>query len=191
LYRCSQNQNYFVVLLVAFFHALFLLCMLFLDMQKRVTVDFGLVTGSILVDLHQIKPSTQIKHASAGVTEHTPEISNGQNLADINSGSTHKSIGFDAMTAEKFSPAKIDGPKPHYPISSRRLREEGQVMVRLCIDSAGEVEKAHIQQSSGYPSLDHSALIALSKWRFSASSKSLDTSFEGCFRFPVRFTLES
>ena len=166
-------------------------------MRKRVVFDFGLTTGPVFIDLQQsIKLKTQARQPDA--VAHTSRALNNQKLADaagafaysptaLNGGGVDLNVGGGA---EDFHPTKIDGPKPHYPIASRRLREEGEVLVRLCIDSRGEVEKAQIQKSSGYQNLDHSALSALSKWRFVASSQLLNSSFAECFRFPVRFTLE-
>lgn len=152
-------------------------------------VDYGVMTSSMVVDLRQSeKLKTQAKHISEGDVAHTPEASFDQQKINTESGLSSRAVGLNDV--DEVRPIKIDGPKPHYPLSSRRLREEGQVMVRLCIDSAGKVEKAHIQKSSGYPKLDQSALSALSKWRFSTSSPLFSRSFEECFRFPVRFTLE-
>jgi TonB family protein len=189
LYRSSQNQNYLVVLLVIFFHILLLLGAFLLDMRKRAILDFGSTTGPIFVDLHQsIKLKAQAKQSDAVV--HAPRALNNQKSVDAEGGLTHSPPTQNGGGVEDLRPTKIDGPKPHYPIASRRLREEGEVLVRLCIDSSGEVEKAQIQKSSGYRSLDHSALSALSKWRFLASSQLLNGSITECFRFPVRFTLE-
>ena len=189
MYRSSQHQNNLVVLLVIFLHVLLLLGAFLLDMRKRVALDLGSMTGPIFVDLHQsIKLNAQTKKSDVGALN--SGVLNNQKLTDAEGGRTHSPRALNGGSVEDLHPTKIDGPKPHYPIASRRLREEGDVLVRLCIDSRGEVEKAQIQKSSGYQNLDHSALSALSKWRFVASSQLLNSSFAECFRFPVRFTLE-
>ena len=197
MYRSSQHQNNLVVLLVIFLHVLLSLGAFLLDIRKRVALDLGSTRGPIFVDLHQsIKLNTQARQSD--VVANAPRTFNNQKSVDTEGGLTDKpptlnNEGEDQNAGggiEGPHPTKIDGPKPHYPIASRRLREEGEVLVRLCIDSRGEVEKAQIQKSSGYQNLDHSALSALSKWRFVASSQLLNSSFAECFRFPVRFTLE-
>ena len=197
MYRSSQHQNYLVVLLVIFLHVLLLLGAFLLDIRKRVALDLGSMTGPIFVDLHQsIKLNTQARQSDA--VANAPRTFNNQKSVDTEGGLTDKpptlnNEGVDRNVGggiEGPHPTKIDGPKPHYPIASRRLREEGEVLVRLCIDSRGEVEKAQIQKSSGYQNLDHSAISALSKWRFLASSQSLNSSVAKCFRLPVRFSLE-
>lgn len=163
------------------------------DIRKREVLDFGSTTGPIFVDLHQsVKLKTQARHDDAVVLD--PRALNNQKSADTESESIPKlpSLGSTAAirNVSDLRPTKIDGPKPHYPIASRRLREEGEVLVRLCIDSSGAVETAQIQKSSGYRNLDHSALSALSKWRFLTPYQLINNDLAECFRFPVRFTLE-
>lgn len=165
-------------------------------MRKRVVLDFGSTTDPIFVGLHQnIKLNAQARQSDGVI--HSPSLNNQKSAVaedgftyssvDLNGGGIDRNVGADI---EDLRPIKIDGPKPQYPIASRRLREEGEVLVRLCIGSSGEVEKAQIQKSSGYRNLDHSALNALSKWRFVATSQLISSSLAKCFRFPVRFTLE-
>ncbi|WP_353432852.1 energy transducer TonB [Polynucleobacter sp. MWH-UH23A] len=163
------------------------------DIRKREVLDFGSTTGPIFVHLHQsVKLKTQARHDDAVVLD--PRALNNQKSADTESESIPKlpSLGGTAAirNMSDLRPTKIDGPKPHYPIASRRLREEGEVLVRLCIDSSGAVETAQIQKSSGYRNLDHSALSALSKWRFLTPYQLINNDLAECFRFPVRFTLE-
>lgn len=48
-------------------------------------------------------------------------------------------------------------PKPEYPRSSRRRGEAGTVSIRLVMDARGQVTKAEVEHSSGFPDLDASA----------------------------------
>src|SRR3546814_1039948 len=57
-------------------------------------------------------------------------------------------------------------PMPVYPMTSKRLREEGRVVVLVEINTQGLVERATVAQSSGYSRLDESALTAARKARF-------------------------
>jgi protein TonB len=86
---------------------------------------------------------------------------------------------------------KISGPKPHYPLMSRRLREEGEVLLKLCLNSQGSVQTLHVLRSSGYKNLDDSALKALSAWKFNLSTSTFKDEAKDCFRMPVQFRLES
>jgi len=98
----------------------------------------------------------------------------------------------DGLSRSTGSAARqaIHSPKPHYPLASRRLREYGLVVVKLCVNEQGIVGEAGISKSSGFDNLDHSALKTLSQWRFAPlASNSTDFSSQ-CFQTPVQFTLE-
>ncbi len=56
--------------------------------------------------------------------------------------------------------------KPEYPAASKRLEEEGTVVVRFLIDVDGRVIESKVENSSGYDRLDHAARNALGKCKF-------------------------
>jgi periplasmic protein TonB len=60
----------------------------------------------------------------------------------------------------------LDRPSPIYPSRSRRANEQGTVLVRVLVDTGGRPTQVSIQQSSGHPALDESALSALRAARF-------------------------
>ena len=80
--------------------------------------------------------------------------------------------------------------KPHYPLASKKLREQGLVVVRLCVNQQGIVDEVDIYKSSGFPGLDHSALKALAQWRFTPIAINSADLYSQCFQTPVQFTLE-
>ncbi len=55
---------------------------------------------------------------------------------------------------------------PAYPTLSKRLLEEGRVLLLVAVTAKGAVESVQIQQSSGFPRLDNAALEAVRQWRF-------------------------
>jgi TonB family protein len=55
---------------------------------------------------------------------------------------------------------------PYYPLDAGRLREHGLVTLRLTIDVDGNVAKAEVARSSGWPSLDRAARDGLARWHF-------------------------
>lgn len=57
-------------------------------------------------------------------------------------------------------------PVPHYPPQSRRLREQGLVVLRVLIDEQGKACDIEIENSSGYARLDHAAREAVSRAAF-------------------------
>lgn len=57
--------------------------------------------------------------------------------------------------------------RPDYPASSRRLGQEGTVVLLLFVNTDGKVTDAKIEKSSGFQRLDDSAVKeALKSWRF-------------------------
>jgi len=68
---------------------------------------------------------------------------------------------------DSFKSAKIwiYAPFPEYPMRERRMRSEGTTLLRVTIGADGAVASAEVLKSSGYPSLDRSAVDAVRKWR--------------------------
>jgi protein TonB len=54
---------------------------------------------------------------------------------------------------------------PTYPSISRRLGEEGKVVLRVELDEGGQIDRAAIRSSSGFVRLDEAALAAVKHWR--------------------------
>lgn len=54
---------------------------------------------------------------------------------------------------------------PAYPPLSRRLGEEGKLMLRVELDESGHISTAQIINSSGFKRLDDAALAAVKTWR--------------------------
>lgn len=57
-------------------------------------------------------------------------------------------------------------PIPRYPAQSRRLREEGVVVLRVLIDERGQACNIEIESSSGYARLDNAAKEAVARAAF-------------------------
>ena len=62
--------------------------------------------------------------------------------------------------------AYLNNPAPGYPSISRRMGEEGKVVLRVLISADGKPEKIEIQKSSGYDRLDRHAQDTVQRWRF-------------------------
>ena len=70
------------------------------------------------------------------------------------------------ITAARFDADYLQNPAPAYPALSRRLREEGKVMLRVFVETSGRPSQIEIKSSSGSPRLDQSAQEAVSRWKF-------------------------
>ena len=64
-----------------------------------------------------------------------------------------------------------DRAPPSYPAISRRLGEEGKVVLRVELDETGQVDRATIKTSSGYARIDEAALATVRRWRCSPASR--------------------
>lgn len=58
---------------------------------------------------------------------------------------------------------------PSYPPLSRRLGEEGKLVLRVELDESGYVSTASVVESSSYKRLDEAALTAVKTWRCNPS----------------------
>jgi len=80
--------------------------------------------------------------------------------------------------------------QPQYPRISKRLGEQGRVVVKVLIGVDGYAQKAQIAKTSGYDRLDQSALDAVLQWRY------LPGQVGGVpqamwFQIPIQFKLEN
>ncbi len=60
-------------------------------------------------------------------------------------------------------------PKPVYPYLSRKLGEEGTVILRVELDENGQITSPRVSTSSGFRRLDEAALSAIDGWRCTAA----------------------
>lgn len=72
----------------------------------------------------------------------------------------------DALVEARFDVDYLRNPKPVYPAMSRRLREEGKVMLRVYVSPDGNPQDIEIKRSSGSVRLDEAAKTAVQRWRF-------------------------
>ncbi|MBI1262141.1 MAG: TonB family protein [Rhizobiales bacterium] len=79
--------------------------------------------------------------------------------------------------------------KPSYPSASRRMQEEGTVMLMLLVGPDGAVSEAKVAKSSGYDRLDEAAVkTALRYWRFKPLMRN-GQAIASWFKFAVTFRL--
>ncbi|MFT7115381.1 MAG: protein TonB [Rhodoferax sp.] len=83
----------------------------------------------------------------------------------------------------------LQNPKPAYPSLSKRLGEQGRVVIRVFIEADGSAKRAEIKQSSGFDRLDQAALITVLRWRY-VSGKKAGVAEAMWFNVPISFVLE-
>ena len=62
--------------------------------------------------------------------------------------------------------AYLNNPRPSYPAISKRMGEQGKVVLRVLIGTDGVPQKVEVNQSSGFDRLDRQAQDAVMRWRF-------------------------
>lgn len=92
------------------------------------------------------------------------------------------------VTAARFDAAYLNNPAPKYPAVSRRLREEGQVMLRVLVGIDGQALRVDLHASSGSERLDKAAQEAVTRWRFVAAQRG-STAVEAWVQVPIVFKL--
>ncbi len=94
------------------------------------------------------------------------------------------------ITAARFDADYLDNPKPIYPLVSRRLGEQGKVLLRVHVSAAGLAEKVEVKTGSGYARLDQAAGEAVGRWRFVPARRG-DQAIAAWVQVPITFQLES
>jgi periplasmic protein TonB len=83
----------------------------------------------------------------------------------------------------------LQNPKPPYPLMSKKLNEQGSVIMRVLIGADGTPQKAELRQSSGFDRLDQSAATTVMKWRY-VPGKRAGVPETMWFSVPINFVLE-
>jgi protein TonB len=95
-----------------------------------------------------------------------------------------------AMIPEMSQLAYLVQPAPHYPPESRRIHEQGLVMLRVLIDESGHAKTIEIYKSSGHPRLDEAARTAVARAVFKPYMDGGTARAAAAF-VPVEFTLRA
>lgn len=96
--------------------------------------------------------------------------------------------------AEPVSQARFDAdylrnPAPAYPPLSRRMGEEGKVILRVSVNPQGAADSVEVKTSSGSQRLDDSAQKTVRNWKF-VPAKRGDTAIQSWVLVPIIFKLE-
>ena len=95
-----------------------------------------------------------------------------------------------AKVPPRFDAGYLQNPGPAYPPVSRRLGEQGKVMLRVLVDSNGLPEKIEMQLTNGFECLDRAAIDTVAHWRF-VPARQGDTAIPGWVLIPITFVLKT
>lgn len=93
------------------------------------------------------------------------------------------------VTMPVFNADYLDNPPPVYPVLSRRLREQGRVLLRVLVSSDGRADEVQVRSSSGHERLDAAARDTVRGWKFVPAKRGAGP-VPAWVLIPVSFRLE-
>lgn len=93
------------------------------------------------------------------------------------------------LTEPVFNADYLDNPAPVYPAVSRRIGEQGRVILRVLVSPTGLAEEVQVRSSSGHVRLDEAARTTVARWRF-VPAKRGDQPLAAWVLIPISFRLE-
>src|SRR4051812_27256928 len=88
-----------------------------------------------------------------------------------------------------FNADYLDNPAPTYPPLSRRLGEQGRVVLRVLVNPGGRADEVQIATPSGHPRLDDMARETVKRWKFVAAKRGAEA-VSAWVLIPISFKLE-
>lgn len=120
-----------------------------------------------------VEPETQVTQP----TDNKPVLNAAEAAAEMQ---TYQSPSFNA--------AYLNNPPPAYPSISRRVGEQGLVLLRVQVTEDGAASSVVLQTGSGSNRLDKAALEAVKKWRFTPAKRG-ERPVSASVIVPVRFSI--
>lgn len=148
-------------------------------------------------------PSTAVSAQPMTMTDPAPTVPGPVGIPGPSDASPQKApverLASSPVSALPAAPARLElpssdadylqNPKPRYPDQSRRLNEQGTVVLRVLIGTDGTAHQADIKQSSGFERLDQAALATVLQWRY-VPGKRAGLPETMWFTLPINFVLE-
>lgn len=156
-----------------------------------------------------VQPRAELPPSKTAITEHETEAvaeqaaaappapaaspasgtsSTGAAAAAVASAQPGPSPAAPAVTPPRTDAAHLNNPVPRYPPVSRRLGEEGRVLLDVHIQPDGSVGEIRVRASSGSTRLDQAALDAVKRWRYVPARRG-DVAIAFWYVQPIAFSL--
>lgn len=94
-----------------------------------------------------------------------------------------------AQSQPRYDADYLDNPKPAYPPLSRRLGEQGRVVLRVHVDTRGLPGEIQLHTSSGAERLDQAALATVRRWKFVPAKRGAEPIADWVL-VPIAFSLK-
>ena len=93
------------------------------------------------------------------------------------------------LTQPIFNADYLDNPAPAYPPLSRRMREQGRVILRVLVNVRGTADEVQVRTTSGSARLDEAARDTVRAWKFVPAKRGADP-VAAWVLIPISFRLE-
>lgn len=94
------------------------------------------------------------------------------------------------VTQPRFDADYLSNPAPTYPPLSRRMGEEGKVVLRVFVEASGRPTQIEFKNTSGSFRLDQAAQEAVWRWKFVPARRG-DETVGAWVLVPITFTLKN
>ncbi len=95
----------------------------------------------------------------------------------------------EVIEQPKFGVAYLNNPAPSYPRLSRKIGEEGRVLLKVLVSAEGAANTVNVEKSSGYTRLDQAAIDAVKRWKFIPARKG-SQALSAYVLVPIQFSLD-
>lgn len=95
----------------------------------------------------------------------------------------------EAVSQARFDADYLRNPAPNYPPLSRRMGEQGKVILRVQVSPQGAAESVDVKTTSGSQRLDDAAVNTVKNWKFVPARRG-DTPVQSWVLVPIIFKLE-
>ena len=141
-------------------------------------------------------PADSVPSPAAQVTEPEPVSAAAMADAQVSDMSSDRQSQPDRkhspvpveISQPRFDAGYLKNPAPAYPPMSRRLGDEGRVVLRVLVEADGRPGEVTIKTSSGFPRLDQAAEDAVRRWKF-VPARQGDEAVRAAVLVPIVFNL--
>ncbi len=109
--------------------------------------------------------------------------------APLSHNSEERTAVLAPTTPAAFDAAYLHNPAPAYPALSRRMGEQGNILLSVYVGENGQAQTVQLKKSSGFDRLDNAALETVKRWRF-AAAKHQEQLIASWVQVPIKFILE-
>ena len=120
------------------------------------------------IDPQQKKLENQVNNKA--IPSAVPAFANTVNNADKIKEDLQQQRNSPVPVQQAALPVYRQNKQPPYPVMAKRRGYEGELLLKVLVNTKGMVSEIGIKQSSGHPSLDTAALTTVKNWLFTPAT---------------------